>query len=130
MHVLQTMQLSILPKIRQDRLKMTQDLFICWAGMIRSKLAKEIATRYARNTGMQNYQAKNCGMNEIQFYGAWLKSAERIFVMEDRFKEELADKYKIKRDKIFVLDVTGELERERDDVKAELEGKLRMYFTA
>lgn len=47
--------------------------------------------------------------------------------MEDDFGKELID-YGVKKHKIIVLDVVGELYREIEDVEKELRGKLESYF--
>lgn len=106
-----------------------RDLFICYAGIIRSRIAAEIARNLAGKKGIENYIANNLSIREACNCASESQHERysRIFVMEDGFKARLLE-HKVPAEKVFVLDVTGELQRTEKSVKRELEAKLALFF--
>jgi len=107
-----------------------KDLFVCYAGEVRSPMAVEIAKRLAGDKGIDNYEAESCSIVVLasrfvdeRIFGKY----DRVFVMEPPFKDTLL-KRNVPEAKIIILDVVGELERSREDVRGELERKLRIHF--
>jgi len=107
-----------------------EDLFVCYAGVIRSKIGRDIARRIAQEKGLKDYIAHNISIRELcNFIQGGLKHDRysRIFVMEESFKKLLIG-YGVSQEKVINLNVTGELERTRESVTQELEQKLTPYF--
>ena len=112
-------------------------LFICTANKQRSPAAEELVnkTKYNKeNKDKQKYEkhyAKSAGIHPlapIQVTQESIKWADKIFVMENIHKEFLLKNFKVKENKIIVLNIPDMYEKNSPELVNILKEKLDAYL--